>query len=262
MGTWGIGISQDDTVADIIGFIVDRLKSGTSLFVASEEAAVQFRELEQYEDEAPLLWIAIASAQWKYGQVEENVLRRVESDIRAGRGLDRWRDDDKALAKRIAGLQKFLDKIGTPNPSPSAAPKIIVRRAPFEQGDCLAVSTNDGRYTAALVLRVDNSRLEFGMNLIGSLDYIDNQPPAITVFEQRNWLTRVGSDGKRRTCALWYLPVGFRKIRKRIAVVANVALRHTDPKESRSYTGWINLSTRITNMNSGPQSLSGHGSPT
>src|SRR5579862_2139694 len=128
MGTWGIGISQDDTVADVAGFMVDRLKSGASLVIASKDAAARYKELEQDEDEAPLLWIAIASVQWKYGQVEESVLRRVGSDIRAGHGLDRWRGDDKALAKRTAGLQKFLDKIGTPNPSPLAAPKFIVRR--------------------------------------------------------------------------------------------------------------------------------------
>ncbi len=246
MGTYGTGITQDDTVADIVGFVVDRLKAGSSLQAASVEAFANFRELEADEDESPLLWLALASVQWKYGAVvDDTVLQRVRADIIGERGLDRWHDDPKLLQKRKAALSKFLAKIEEPNPKPSSSPRLVKRSAPFREGDCLSVLTSDGQYTGALVLGVDNSNPEYGRNLIAGLDYLAPQPPGIAVFEQRQWLFKRHGRWNGEPDIAWFLPVSFRKESKRIIVIGRVSIRPSDPTESRSYAGWNLLGQQI-----------------
>jgi len=246
MGIFGVGIAQDDTVADIVRFIVDRLKAGSSLQAASAEALAKFRELEADDDESPLLWLALAFAQWKYGAVvDQAVLRRVHADISAERGLGRWRDDSKLLQKRKGALSKFLAQIEEPNPKPSSAPRLVTRAAPFQEGDCLAVLTADGRYTAALVLGADNTDPEYGRNLIAGLDYLEPYPPGIAIFEQRQWLLKHHGRWNGAPDIAWYLPVHFRKERKRITVVGRITLLPSDLKESGSHVGWTWLGRQI-----------------
>jgi hypothetical protein len=128
--------------------MLDRLKGGASLAEASSRAIAHFKEMEGDPDDAPLLWQAIALIQWKYGKVDDAVLARVRHDIESERGLDIWREDPKGLAKRKGALDKFLGKLQLANPEPCSSPKTILRNAPFEEGDCLAVRTADGRYCA------------------------------------------------------------------------------------------------------------------
>jgi hypothetical protein len=245
MGTWGAGIIQDDTVADIVGFVKDRLKEGDALEVASAQAQRKFASTQSDVDEAPLLWLALAEVQWKYGTVDPAVLGRVRKDIQSDSGLERWNDDAKALAARRVALAKFLAKVESPNPKPSAPPKLVVRKPPFMEGDCLSVLLPDGRYTAALVLRADNSNIEYGMNLIASLDYCEREPPGLAVFEKRDWLVLDHGQWNGAKEVRWYIAVRFQRERKRISVVGNVKPRRGDPKDSPSYAGWVNLGVQV-----------------
>lgn len=245
MGAWGFGILQDDTVSDVVGFFIDRLKAGDQLRLATAATVAHFAELEHDRDEAPLLWLAVAHVQWKYGSIDPSVLRRVRSDVEAERGLDRWRDDPKSLTRRKGALARFLAKIEQPNPKPSALPKLIVRKAPFRQGDCLSIFLPDGRYTAALVLAEDNTDPERGNNLIASLDYCGNVPPQLSVFEQRKWLVLSHGNWNNEQDVCWYLPVRFRSVRRRVTIVGNVPLKSRDPKESSTYVGWNHLGLQV-----------------
>jgi len=245
MGAWGTAVLSDDTVADIVAFITDRLKAGESLDSAVAKTKAKFAELERDSNEGPLLWMAIAHCQWKWGLVDADVLARVRNDIAAGRGLDRWVEDDKALSKRQVMLQKFLRQIESPNPKQSAIPKIVVREAPFRKGDCLSVLLPDGRYTAALVLAEDNSRPEQGMNLVASLDYCDAEPPTLDVFKRREWLVLFQGIWKGKRDISWFLPVRLKSERKRITVVGNVRSKWLDPKGSSTYKGWQNIGDQI-----------------
>lgn len=100
MGTWGVGVLQDDTAADVVAFIRDRLKAGDQLQSATDAAVSHFAELKGDSDEEPLLWLAVAHVQWKYGIVNADVLRKIRLDIESENGLDRWRDDPKDFARR------------------------------------------------------------------------------------------------------------------------------------------------------------------
>jgi hypothetical protein len=245
MGAWGTAITANDTVSDVRDFMVERLKAGATLAEASAQAAWHFRELESDSDDGPLLWQGIASIQWKYGRVNRDVLQRVRSDIQADRGLDLWREDPTLLAKRRTALAKFLETIKADNPRPSPLPKTVVRSAPFAEGDCLAVRTEDGRYTAALVLKVNNENPELGLNLVAGLDYLAEVPPDLAFFEQRKWLFKHHGKWTGEPDLLWFNPVRFRQTRSRITIVGTSAIRRTDPKDARGHAGWNLLGQQI-----------------
>ena len=245
MGTWGAGILQDDSVADVIGFIKDRLKLGESIGDACSSAMSHFSEMLKVADEAPLLWLAIAEVQWKYGQVATEVLARVRQDIDLGAGLERWQEDPKSLSARKAALAKFLAKVETQNTKPSALPKLVVRRAPYQEGDCLSVQVADGQFTAALVLKADNTNPECGKNLVAGLDYCESVPPTLEVFERRDWLVLKHGLWDSEKDIRWYIPVFHAKERARIGVVGRVKLRWRDPKDSKWHTGWNMLGSQI-----------------
>jgi hypothetical protein len=245
MGTWGFGITQDDTVAEVLDGITTCLKAGDSLEQAVQTARLDFAELEGDDDTYPLLWLGIAAAQWKYGAVTTEVLHRVRSDVASERGLDLWREDPKSLARRKASLEKFLFLIEQPNPKPSPLPKLIVRKAPFHPGDCLSILLSDGRYTAALVLGEDNSEPRYGKNLVFHLNYDKPEPPTLAIFEKREWLILTYDNGYSEPDLCWYLPFQLRKVRKRIMVIGNIALKPGDPQESRCLTNWHLIGSRI-----------------
>lgn len=245
MGTWGVDITKDDTVLDVIGFVTDRLKAGDSLRDASEKAKTYFSQLEQDEDEGPLIWLALAQVQWKYGSVDQAILERIRNDIAMGHGLTPWQEDEKLFHKRKTALSKFLSRIESPNPKPAKIPKLIVRRAPFKQGDCLVVALPEGLYTAALVLKADNSNLEYGKNLIASLDYLSSIPPSLQVFKRKEWLILSHGNWNNRRDISWYLPVQFKKESARFNVVGNINLGWFTPSDSDMYSNWSNLGQPI-----------------
>lgn len=245
MGTWGTAVTSDDTVNDVTAFMIDCLKAGNSLSEASDKALLHFRESLDDADDGPLIWLGIALTQWKYGMVNETVLRHVRENINSELGLDRWREDPAQLGKRIDVLSRFLTKISEPNQKPATIPKIVSRPAPFAPGDCVSVLTSDLRYTAAIILAVDNSNIEHGANLVGSLDYLSDIPPTPEIFEKRKWLCKHHGNWKGERELSWFGPAGLKKEQRRFAIVCQTKIRFFDTKKANSFNAWANLGKQI-----------------
>src|SRR4051812_5608661 len=245
MGASGTSITSDDTVADVVATIVERMKDGATLQEASSFALRQYKKLLRDTDDGPLLWLALAHVQWKYGIVDAQVLEQIRNDISTERGLERWREDPADLVKRKRVLAAFFDKVSRANPKPASPPRSIVRLAPFNPGDCLSVLTVEGAYTAAIVLEADNSQAEHGSNLVGSLDYLAPNPPGQSDFEERRWLFKHHGNWNGAQELSWYLPVGLRQARKRITVVGSTTIRSDDPRKCDSYSAWFHLGQHI-----------------
>src|SRR5687768_16054310 len=151
MGAWGYGIRKDDFVCDLIGGFEDQLKAGRSVHEASEAITTKFAAAMNDTDDGPLVWIALAEAQWTYGQLEPRVLERVRQDLASGRSLAAWAEERRGLASRRAALERCISRIGRPNRRPKK-PKPVLRAPRFQPGDCLSIRLPDGKYRAALVL--------------------------------------------------------------------------------------------------------------
>jgi hypothetical protein len=246
MGSWGHGIRQDDLVSDVIDSFKELLKDGASISDATQKIETQYAASLEDEEEAPLIRLALADAQWTYGELEQTLLERVRHDIQVGAGLSRWRESGEAdLTKRRRALESFLQKIESDNPRPHKRPKRIVRKPKLVAGDCLSVALSNGQYGAALVLAEDHSNVEYGANLIAVLDYMQPEKPALRVFKKRQWLRVSHHDWNGEPDISWYLPVGFLKVKKRLEVVGSIRLRRRDPKESISYSSWLELGEQV-----------------
>jgi hypothetical protein len=246
VGTWGFGVEQDDFVRDVIGEFDDVLKRGGSIDSASDIVLKRFADAVGDSDDGPLLWLALAQAQWTYGEASPAVLSRVTSDLDSGAGLDRWADESPAvLDKRLQRLHSFVDKVQRPNPKPRRFPKLIVRKPIFRAGDCLAIDLGEGRYGAALILVADESEPEYGMNLVATLDYLDTQPPDIDVFRRRPWLRLTHHNYGDELDVVWYQAQGFRAVRDRFTLVASVPIEPGDPKDANVYHSWRFLGNQV-----------------
>ena len=243
MGAWGHGVLDDDFVRDVVGDFKDRLKRGESVDVATAATLAEYGEAAGDPDDGPLLWLALAHCQWTYGSVSADVLGHVTADLDSGMGLGRWSNSSADLAKRRDRLVEFVAKVREPNPKPSRIPKLVVRKPVFEPGDCLSIGLDDGRFGAALVLASDHSQPEYGMNLIGVLDFVGDEPPDRAVFRRRvvggrRWrrITRYG--GRTAFDVSWYLAYGFRTHREHVTVVGSVPISKVDPPTSGVYSDW------------------------
>lgn len=244
MGTWGIGITQDDEVADVIDMFETHLKNGASVPEASARVAAEFHPDDP--DAASLQRFGLAYAQWKYGALDPVLLAAVRSDIQNDVGLDRWREGAASdLNRRKAVLRRFLEQLESPNPRPKRFPRLVVRAPKYRPGDCLAVKLSNGQFGAALVLAADQTNPEYGRNLIASLEYMSTTPPGLHVFQKRDWLRLTHHNWRGQLDLAWYPPGRYRSEAPRFQVVGSILITSADPKDSNRYSGWLNLGNQV-----------------
>lgn len=234
MGAWSTEILGDDFACDVHGEFMEAYDGGKDL--------KQIRlELEQVHaaaiadtDDGPIFWLALAQAQWECGALDSDVRQEIEEIVQKGLGLDRWAEGAAPhLQERKKVLQDFLASIQTPL-------KSVRKRTPrkenppiFAPGVCLSVQLPNGEFGAAIVLRAKHEHKEFGMNLVGLLDYCSKDKPALNVFESRKWL-RTKRHGKfDRKELIWLFAQGFAESARLFENIGSVKLRWLDPRDSK-----------------------------
>lgn len=246
MGSLGVGIRQDDLVCDVEGIFEDQLKDGKTVAEATRGIQEQFSNALEDPYDGSLIWLALADMQWKYGDLETLVLERVNEIIGTDAGMDLWgKPVDKLYKLRKTVLENFCQKISQPNPRPSRPPRRMIRKPKFTAGDCLSIRLENEQYGAAIVLGTDHSNPEQGRDLVGELYYLSESPATLDVFSNRHWLTLKHFNQSDRVHIAWYYPLGFRKVKQRISVVANVPLLDTDPIDSSTSCGWHSLGQQV-----------------
>jgi len=236
MGTWGFNVLDDDVAADVHGDYIKRFNANIPHEEIVKQVCREYEDELEDSDDGPVVWLAIARAQWDCGALEERVLERVRGIVKKGLGLDRWAEaGEKGLARRRKELDAFLARLQTNNPRPRRPRKPIVRKPVFQPGDCLAIRLSDGNYAAALVLEDPSEEDEpgdetYGVNLIGLLSFRSPTKPSRDVFERRQWLRSTPGGGLK---IVNVMALGFRAVRDKFEVVAKIPLRADDPKQER-----------------------------
>lgn len=249
MGAWGYGVRQDDLVCDVVADFEDALKKGKCTREATRAVREQFQEvLSESCDQAALVWVGLADAQWTYGHFDPAVLKRVKEDLASGASLAMWDDEpsgDRSRRRKV--LEQFIAKIEVPNPRPKKAPKVVIRPPKFRPGDCLTYPLSNGQYGAALILAVDHSEPEYGKDLVAVLDYMSPKKPTLEVFRGRKWLCQTHHEWRGQPAITWHWPFGFRTMKNRIETVGTIEIVDTDPNPGscHSYQGWKNLGEEV-----------------
>ncbi len=247
MGAWGYKIKQNDTVNDVIDDFNSLLKQNQNLELTTIEITKKYADSINDSDDGPLFWIGLAEIQWKYGYLQKEVFQHVKSDYEQGVGLDIWLESGlKTLNLRKKELSSFLHKLEQPNSKPSKMPKRIIRKPLFNKGDCLSVKLVNGQYGACIVLASRNENPEYGINLIGTLNYMSPSKPTKNDFEKRNWLVLTHHSWKNVTNLLWCLPIHYKKFLINIEIVHQTPIRSSDPfTEYCPYGGLEHISKEI-----------------
>lgn len=247
MGTWGEGILSDDRVRDVHREYLDLFNRGNAPEAIRRKILGDYAKELTDTDEGPLIWFAVAKAQWDCGHLQPTVLVKVRQIVGEGLGLDRWSEQgERLLQKRKKAVAQFLAMLASPNPRPRRPKKATKRKPIFEPGDCLAVRLEDNDWGAILVLQgpleSDDPYIEtYGINLAVTLRYKSSALPTLSVFEKREWLreTHHSWRGKMDLCNV--MAVRFKKVKDRFVRVGNIPLRYSDPSKSESYSSWPNM---------------------
>ncbi|HLO53617.1 MAG TPA: hypothetical protein VK169_04975 [Saprospiraceae bacterium] len=149
MGTWGPGIFQNDTNADIWVEFKELYNKGLSL------KEIRYKLEKEYKPQSDIeyfgeIWTGIAYGQWMCGDVEDYTFKKLNDAIKLKR-LTLWVDDKKLLEKRIKAISDFIQKIQTPRPNPLKRKKIVIRHSFFKKGDIIGIKLNPNYYIAAIV---------------------------------------------------------------------------------------------------------------
>ncbi|QDT48204.1 hypothetical protein Pan258_22440 [Symmachiella dynata] len=247
MGFWGHGVQQNDTVSDVEIAFEAFLKKDPDVAAATEHVKKQYATAIDDEDEAPLIWQALANMQWTYGILDPQVLEKVRADLKSGIELESWRAESEAdYQKRKAATEKFIAKLETPRPKPKKMPKVVLRKPKFAAGDCLSVKHLNGQFGAVFVTVANDSNPEDGYNLVVVLDYLSNTRPTLDVFKVRKWLKRDTPDGQGNSAyVLAYDQEGYHQAKQRLEIVGNLPVEELDPKRTASGASWITVGDEI-----------------
>ena len=121
MGTWEVGIYQNELSADVKEDYISKLKAGKS----DEQALAEM--LDEYKEEADDidckcdLFIALAGIMWDKGRLTEEIKQRALAEIEEDKTAERW-EGEKIRQKRCIELEKFKEKLESEMPPRKKVP--------------------------------------------------------------------------------------------------------------------------------------------
>jgi hypothetical protein len=154
MGTWGTGILQNDTSADIWLEFKELYNKGLSskeIRLKLEKEYNPQNDTENYSE----IWTGIAHGQWMCGEIEDYTIKKLMEATKV-KWLTLWEEDKKLLNKRIQAISDFILKIKTPRPNPLKRKKIITRPLTYKKGDVIALKIDEVNYLTGLIVETND----------------------------------------------------------------------------------------------------------
>ncbi len=186
MGTWGTGISSNDSYADIYYEFIDLYNQGHSINEITQHLINENQDLINTPEDANDFWFAIATGQWECKALSKEILETVEQIIQSGDDIQIWKAKDaspKDLKAREKVLVKFLAKLKIEKDKPRKRIKKKLYSSIFRKGDCLTFKMDNGNYGGAFVL-TDEIDTSVGLNTIAILDIDKITKPTIEDFKK------------------------------------------------------------------------------
>jgi hypothetical protein len=142
MGASSTGLFADDTACDVRDEFIERLASGATADVATQQMLADWGASIADFDDGPVFWLSLAHTQWKYGCLSDEVRQRALAVIDSGADLQRWAGPHES--KRRAVLNTLKAALLLPQPKPRRPRKRKVVEVPS-----IRVMAPDGRAEAS-----------------------------------------------------------------------------------------------------------------
>jgi hypothetical protein len=241
MGTWGTGLSSNDTFEDIYSDFFEKYNAGQNVLDITNDIISTNIDLQSDYEDKHSFWFALAKAQWECGSLDNTIYERVKAIIDNGDDLKLWTElngTSTDVKKRKKVLDDFLIKISTPNPKPKKRKKQIIRQPIFEKGDCLVFKLKNDNYSGALVLEAEHDT-ELGMNMMAVTTINQTEKPTIKDFETALILTerQESFPGKyrERECIFWSYAQFYKKSQTNFEVIGKLNVTKTYNSKDHCY---------------------------
>lgn len=152
MGTWGYSVTANDTAQDLL------TEYQAAFFYNDPETA--FKKIDDYvrknicdetdEEEWCCYFYSLADYMWKKGLLTDEIRDKAVQMIDSGFGMELWHlSGENEAAKRTAALEKFKEKLLSPQPPRKKITMSICTVPVFEVGDIIAMQlqTAGKKYT-------------------------------------------------------------------------------------------------------------------
>lgn len=110
MGTWGVGITDNDTASDVYADFVMLLETDTIETVMEKMTVHYHSKLNSYEEQYNF-WLAIAKAQIDTSTLQIDVIEKIKTIVLSGQDLLLWKElnaSETDLKLREEALNNFL----------------------------------------------------------------------------------------------------------------------------------------------------------
>ncbi len=114
MGTWGMGIFDNDLASDMRATYLDMIITSTSPDDAAQQTQQRFSSALHDSDESVAFWLALGAIQSQFGRVTEDVRKQTLEVIASGQDEKRWSEasmeDQQTRRKTLEELKEKLTK--------------------------------------------------------------------------------------------------------------------------------------------------------
>lgn len=127
MGTWGVGIFQNDVALEVKDSYIKKLQVGKSNNEAYIETFNELNEMVADPDDKIDFWLAIASLMYDYGRLTPDVKNKALEIINSKNDEERWDSKDKKKRNHI--IESLKEKLLSQQPE-EVKVKVVKKRTP------------------------------------------------------------------------------------------------------------------------------------
>ena len=256
MGTWGTGLSSNDTFEDIYSEFIELYNLGLEIAEITNKIISANIDLQNDYEDKHSFWFALAKAQWECGSLDQKIYEKVKTIIDNGDDIRLWTELNGAssdVKKRQKVLDDFLEKISKPTLKIKKRKKLVIRQPVFQKGDCLIFKLKNDNYGGALVLEAERDS-EFGMNMLAVTTMNQATKPTIQDFEHANILTEKdeGFPGKyrERPFITWCYVQFYKKAQTKFELLGQlfVAKKYNSKDHCYMVSQWDSISSHLDNL--------------
>lgn len=145
MGTWSVGLKDNDTFLDIYSGFFELYNKGLTPDKVVAEIIEERTDLFEDDDDKNNALFALAFAQWEVKALDRVTFEQVKAIIEAGDDLKTWESlgaDAATLKKRKAVLDKFLFQISIEREKPK---RRIRPKFKFEVNEIINITAPDNK---------------------------------------------------------------------------------------------------------------------